>query len=173
MTAANLATVLPLLVHPADVLTEVSDLVSNGHIVTIPRTTVSLGTWEGSAWIAEDPASGAAGYFISRALAGGGTTENFPPPLTDEFRDPYAFGINPSPFGGTSILPVSGNFQFGRVDEDSELIRFIVRDALEDLVIPRNLREQQVIPAARRTSPLGPTKLLSRMSSTTQLPMRS
>jgi len=73
--AANVDTVLPGLLHPAEVIEDVHNWVRLGLSVTIPQTEIVYNEWQGSVWRVEDSASGAGGYFIAGGLAGGTTTQ--------------------------------------------------------------------------------------------------
>jgi RHS repeat-associated protein len=72
----NIAGLLPGLLHASEVLVNVQNWVRLGLTVTIPQTEIVYNDWQGSVWRAQDPQSGAAGYFISGGLAGGTTTEH-------------------------------------------------------------------------------------------------
>lgn len=75
ISAGNSGSLLPTLTHPDAVNADIANRVRQGLTVEVPRDPLTHNQWTGSVWRAEDPASGAAGYFISGALAGGATTE--------------------------------------------------------------------------------------------------
>lgn len=75
ITAGNIGSLLPTLTHPAEVKADIANWVRLGMTVDIPRDPITHNLWTGSVWRVEHAASGAAGYFISGALAGGATTE--------------------------------------------------------------------------------------------------
>ena len=73
--AGNLGSSLPLLNHPQAVVDDVVSWVESGRVVEVPRQPLTHVAWQGSVWRAEDPASGASGYFLAGGLAGGSTAE--------------------------------------------------------------------------------------------------
>ena len=118
----NIGTELPRLVHPDAVVAEVENWVRLGRIVEIPLETIQHNAWTGSVWRVEDPATGAAGYFISGGLAGGQTSE--PPEnwvldfLADALESPYSPAPNRDPLAGVEITKIgASDGQTGVVDE--------------------------------------------------------
>ncbi|WP_171092235.1 RHS repeat-associated core domain-containing protein [Usitatibacter rugosus] len=61
--------------HAAAVKTEIGNWLRQGYTVTTHAAPITRNIWTGSAWVVEDPATKAAGYFISGALAGGTSTD--------------------------------------------------------------------------------------------------
>ena len=78
----NINTVLPQLNHNSDTITDISNAVAAGKIVTISQTKVSVSGWTGSGYIILDPNTGAGAYMI-----GGGADGGF---LSDE----WAIGLS-------------------------------------------------------------------------------
>ena len=132
--ASNISSALPRLVHPGPVIAEIENWVRLGRNVEIPLETIQHNAWTGSVWRVEDPATGAAGYFISGGLAGGQTSE--PPEnwvldfLADALESPYSPAPNRDPLAGVEITKIgASDGQTGVVDEllPTELA-VIVRD---------------------------------------------
>lgn len=120
--AANVATSLGLLHHPAEVIADVENWVRLGAVVEIPVDPISLNAWQGSVWRAEDPVSGASAYMIAGGLAGGATT--VPPSqwlldfLADALNAPNSPAPNRDPKAGVSIVKLGGtDEQSGEVGE--------------------------------------------------------
>jgi RHS repeat-associated protein len=121
--AGNVGTLLPVLQHPAEVEAEVERRALLGQLVEIPEHPLSLNAWTGSVWRAEDPATGAAGYFLSGGLDGGQTTE---PPgswlldfLEDALAEAFAANPNTDPLGGERIAFLAeSDDQVGEVGDE-------------------------------------------------------
>lgn len=62
---SNISTVLPQLNHDSQVITDISNAVASGKVVTISQTKVSLNGWNGSGYIINDPNTGSGAYMIS------------------------------------------------------------------------------------------------------------
>jgi RHS repeat-associated protein len=122
--------------HPQEIEDEIRAWLRLGMTVEAPLTPISHVAWTGSVWRIEDPDSGAAGYLISGALAGGTPVD--PPDswlldfLRDALESPYAPEPNPDPMAATQITKLRyTDEQDGTVDE--VLIRPLtveVRDGL-------------------------------------------
>lgn len=54
-----------------------SAVVSNGHVVTVPRDNITYYDWTGTGYIDMDPTTGAAGYIISGGTSGGQTVKKW------------------------------------------------------------------------------------------------
>lgn len=99
------------LLHPPAVRALVASHLDAGLAVTIPRAEVGLSAWRGSGWRAADPVSGAAGYFLSGAIAGGESvepTELWPSWFASILGNPYLEGVNRNPLAGTKLLKLPG-----------------------------------------------------------------
>lgn len=122
LTSTNIATELPNLNHPAVVKAEVENWARQGLVVEIPRGPLSRNIWSGSVWRVEEPATGAAGYFISGQLAGGSSTEapaqwvlDF---LTRALAAPYSAEPNPNPLAVARLIKIpAGDGQEGEVGQ--------------------------------------------------------
>lgn len=120
--AQNAAAVLPALDQPAAVKEDIRTWVGQGMVVDVPHTAVARADWRGSVWRVEEPASGAAGYFLSGGLAGGATAVQpdawvlaF---LADALRAPSSTGPNTNPLAGREIRKVFvTDEQIGEVDK--------------------------------------------------------
>jgi RHS repeat-associated protein len=75
LTSANVATELPGLALSAAVKTELDNWVRQGLTVEVPRAEIQRNAWRGAVWKVEEPATGAAGYFLAGGLAGGSSSE--------------------------------------------------------------------------------------------------
>ncbi len=121
LDAGNIGTLLPTLQHPQPVRSAVADWVGQGMVVEIPVLQLALNAWVGSAWRVEDPVSGAGGYFLAGALAGGATTEAPENWLLDFVVDALAHlrsEPNEDPLAGVEVLKIpGGDFQIGTVGE--------------------------------------------------------
>ncbi|WP_169741313.1 RHS repeat-associated core domain-containing protein [Andreprevotia chitinilytica] len=108
--------------HAASVKNAVANLVNAGYRVDIPNQQIQYQSWSGSTWRATDPASGAAGYFISGGLAGGSTavpggvwTLDF---LADALRDANSDPNNSDPLSGAAIYKLGvADAQIGTVGQ--------------------------------------------------------
>ncbi len=110
LNASNVDAILPALTHPAEVIDDIRDWVQRGMTVDVPRTVIVRAAWQGSVWRVEDPATGAAGYFIAGGLAGGATAEDpanwilaF---LADALKAPGSSEPNSDPLAGVTIVKV-------------------------------------------------------------------
>ena len=121
---ASVDAVLPLLDHPPTVLAEMEQQARAGLVLEIPRARVRHRDWLGSAWRAEDPATGAAGYFLAGGLAGGATVvEPADWPVQSFVWDlmaPYAAEPNPDPLAAAHVVKVGGTD--GQVGEVGKLL---------------------------------------------------
>ena len=108
------------LAHPPYVVEAVRESLQSGYSVRIPQAPVTYLDWVGSAWRAEQSATGEAGYFLSGELAGG-TTALDPASWPDQFlpaalASPYSGPPNDDPLSAALITKVlSTDQQFGRV----------------------------------------------------------
>jgi RHS repeat-associated protein len=73
ITAANSADALSRLVTSAEVRREVEDQVARGREVTIPATDLTISDWTGTGFVARDPRTEEAAYFLSGVVSGGQT----------------------------------------------------------------------------------------------------
>lgn len=71
MNANNMANVLPALQVSDQVKTDIQNAVNAGKIVTVSKTNVTIGTWNGVGYIILEQNTGAAAYMISDGFAGG------------------------------------------------------------------------------------------------------
>ena len=122
VNATNLAVALDQLDHPAAVEDDVAAWVALGYNVEIPLGVVELNAWAGSVWRVEDPASGAAGYFIAGGLAGGATTEDPTVWANEVLRDllanSYSPPANANTLAAATVIKLSeGDNQQGEVGE--------------------------------------------------------
>ena len=78
VTAANAATVLPLLSLDGPVMADIRNGVAAGKSVLVPQRNLDRGTWRGVGYIVQDEETGAGAYLISGGAAGGGLFECFP-----------------------------------------------------------------------------------------------
>lgn len=78
VTAANAATVLPLLAVDASVKTDIRNAVAANKSVLVPERNLDRGTWRGVGYIVQDEETGAGAYLISGGAAGGGLFECHP-----------------------------------------------------------------------------------------------
>ena len=76
ITPSNINSILPTLTHAPEVLADIQNWVRLGLTVDVPQNPITCQAWTGSVWRAQDPATGAAGYFISGGLAGGQTADD-------------------------------------------------------------------------------------------------
>ncbi|MDX1999364.1 MAG: RHS repeat-associated core domain-containing protein [Thermoanaerobaculia bacterium] len=120
LTSDNVATELPGLAHPAAVKAEVENWIRQGLTVEIPRAEIQRNAWRGSVWKVEEPATGAAGYFLAGGLAGGASTE--PPAnwildfLAQAFGTPYSAEPNNDPQSVVVLQKIpAGDGQEGEV----------------------------------------------------------
>ena len=101
VTSANLQEVLSRLETAGVVRDDVADAVNQGWRVTIPQRDLTRHIWTGIGYVMIDPATGAGGYFISGALAGGISV--LPPadwpdqPIAEELSGPNAEPPNTDP----------------------------------------------------------------------------
>ncbi len=141
ITAGNIGSLLPTLTHPAGVKADIANWVRLGMTVDIPRDPITHNLWTGSVWRVEHAASGAAGYFISGALAGGATTEGSGAWLLQWLAEALMAANTPSgnndPLAGVTITKIYATD--GQKDEvGKELPQKIavqVRDVLGNPVI--------------------------------------
>jgi cysteine peptidase C11 family protein/transglutaminase superfamily protein len=80
---ANRDAMLPRVSAPADVLRDVVDQVERGREVLVPEAPLTVRDWTGTGFIARDPATEEAGYFLAGRIAGGQTIVS-PQGWTDE-----------------------------------------------------------------------------------------
>lgn len=118
LDATNVDSLLPTLTHPDEVKADIENWVRLGLVVDVPRDPIIRNAWQGSVWRAEDPQTGAAGYFIAGALAGGATTEAsgswILQWLADALRAANTTPFNEDPLSGVTIIKVPGtDSQFG------------------------------------------------------------
>ncbi|NBD38947.1 MAG: hypothetical protein GVY10_10290 [Verrucomicrobia bacterium] len=75
ITPANAGTLIPQLNHPSATINKVIDAINAGHVVDIPRDTLTYLNWTGTGYIDMTPSTGGAGYIISGGSSGGDTAE--------------------------------------------------------------------------------------------------
>lgn len=107
---SSIAADCPTMNQPASVVSAVNAALASGHVVTIPRTGITVVQWSGTGYIDMDPVSGAAGYIISggingglQSASGGSTVDSWPVNLscdatsvTGEALQPAADSPDPS-----------------------------------------------------------------------------
>jgi len=102
-----------------------------GYRVTVPAEEVQVGEWLGAAWLVENTATGAAGYFLSGGIAGGANAStSWPSLLRAILQSPYLgeVSLDPSAVAILDILPDS-NYQEGTAGEPLEQpLSVMVRD---------------------------------------------
>ncbi len=74
VSSKNIDQVLPQLQVSEYVKTDIQNAVNKGHIVTIPKSNITLNDWNGTGYVVLEPDTGAAAYMISGGMAGGATT---------------------------------------------------------------------------------------------------
>ncbi len=103
---------------PASVRSEIETQLARGWRVEVVASELALNLWSGAVWRAEDPATGASGWFIAGRYAGGATTEN-PADWPSPFPDPNAPAPNQNPNAARYVVMVtSTDKQDGTVDEE-------------------------------------------------------
>ncbi|GMU66697.1 MAG: hypothetical protein AMXMBFR36_29710 [Acidobacteriota bacterium] len=118
--AGNVAAMLALLDHPPAVEAEIERWALAGATIEVPRTAVARDAWSGSVFRVDDPATGAAGYYLSGGLAGGATTAapedwvlQF---LAEALAAPYDGEPNPDPMSAATIVKITAtDGQYGTV----------------------------------------------------------
>lgn len=110
ITSANIDAIAPTLTHPSEVTEDIRNWARLGMAVEVPRTPIAHNQWQGSVWRVEDPATGAAGYFIAGGLAGGATSVAGGGWLLEWLRDalqaPNSAPPNEDPLAGASIAKI-------------------------------------------------------------------
>jgi transglutaminase-like putative cysteine protease len=92
ITADNLTSTLASLTLEPIVEEDITAAVAAGLVVNIPRQPISLSNWSGLGYLKESAETGAAGYMLSGAIAGGNTVlgkEFWPQAMTDKMEHPY------------------------------------------------------------------------------------
>jgi RHS repeat-associated protein len=122
LTSANVATELPGLALSAAVKTELDNWVRQGLTVEVPRAEIQRNAWRGAVWKVEEPATGAAGYFLAGGLAGGSSSE--PPAnwildfLAQALGSPYSAEPNNDPLAVAVLQKIpAGDGQEGVAGE--------------------------------------------------------
>ena len=134
INAENVDAILPTLTHSASVITDITEWVSVGYEVTVPIAPIVIEAWQGSVWVVNDDATGAAGYFISGGLAGGSSdsaTENWPQDIANILSQPYLSEVNSDPSTVAYISKLSstdGQIAIAGTELDEELA-VVVEDA--------------------------------------------
>jgi RHS repeat-associated protein len=109
--AANIAAVLPGLLIPQVIKTDVSDAVRQGWQAIVPRADFNRNIWSGVGYVLLDPATASGGYFISGSLAGASTTvdphEWVQQRIVDELQHPYQDPSDTDPMTPATIQKVS------------------------------------------------------------------
>lgn len=111
INTGNVTTALAALSTTDVVKAHIADLVNQGLNVTVPRTELNVNQWSGIGYIARDPLTAAAGYFISGTLAGGMTSltpeQWVQQQYVNELGHPYAGPANPDPLAAANITKIS------------------------------------------------------------------
>ena len=68
---SNINTILPQLNHSSQVITDISNAVAAGKVVTTSEKSITFNGWKGSGYIILDPNTGSGAYMISGGLNGG------------------------------------------------------------------------------------------------------
>lgn len=68
---SNINTILPQLNHSSQVITDISNAVASGKVVTTSEKSINFNGWKGSSYIITDPNNGSGAYMISGGLNGG------------------------------------------------------------------------------------------------------
>jgi len=71
ISSANAQTAIPALAVDVSILSEISDAVSSGKVVTVHQSNISIDGWTGVGYIIEDTDTGAGAYKISGGFSGG------------------------------------------------------------------------------------------------------
>lgn len=110
------------LAQPEAVKAELLRWLAQNYRVRVPEAEISIGSWQGSAWVVDGP-DGSSGYFLSGAIAGGLTIippeEWFLPNLGALFSDPYGPTPNLDPLDVFAVkLFEDSQGQVGVVDTE-------------------------------------------------------
>lgn len=101
LTGQNVDTVLPALGLPPEVATDIANAIARRLTVLVPTLPLTHRAWSGAGYLAEDPATGEAGYFLSGRIAGGMTIEPIDgwalPDLLAQLQFPYEESANSDP----------------------------------------------------------------------------
>jgi len=111
LDSQNVATEITRLTHSAAVVDDISNRVFQGLTVTTPLSPLTHVDWSGSAWIAQDEQTGAAGYFLSGGIAGGATASLnwFNQGLRNSLQSPYAAEANTDSLGAAAVFILPGS----------------------------------------------------------------
>jgi transglutaminase-like putative cysteine protease len=125
ITSANADAELPLLQTADVVKTEIADAVQQGWRALVPQRDLTRHAWTGIGYVLLDPATGAAGYFISGGLAGGMSSEDphdwVQQQYVEALGSPYQDAPNSEPTAAFYIRKVRvTDFQEGTVGEPLE-----------------------------------------------------
>ena len=71
ISGANLIEILPQLQVGQAIKKDIVNSVNAGMVITIPRQEITLGAWQGTGYIIENPETGASAYLLSGGIAGG------------------------------------------------------------------------------------------------------
>ncbi|PJA39777.1 MAG: hypothetical protein CO182_08985, partial [Lysobacterales bacterium CG_4_9_14_3_um_filter_62_6] len=112
--------VLPASVDlPAPIRAEIDQQLARGWRVDAAAAELLLNQWQGTLWHAEDPVTGASGWFIAGRYAGGSTTTP-PDQWTIVFDDPNTPGVNEDPLSVRFIEKIaSTDNQITEVDTET------------------------------------------------------
>jgi RHS repeat-associated protein len=132
LNSGNVESQLAALPFDGAVKDDMRSWVRQGYTVTTHANVFTKNIWSGVGWMVEEPATGAAGYFLSGALAGGSSTDadwvlGF---LEDALRYAHGNENNNDPLAAASISPVpDSDGQKGTVNEElKKPMAVLVRD---------------------------------------------
>ncbi|MCU7804214.1 MAG: hypothetical protein KZQ96_13535 [Candidatus Thiodiazotropha sp. (ex Lucinoma borealis)] len=125
LTSTNIDVELPTLDHPEAVKQDITNWISRGMVVEIPRMKTTYKNWLGSAWRVENPDTGEAGYYLTGGIAGGSTALAPPYWLLDwlvwALQAANTATANSDPLSAASINIISDtNQQEGEVGTELE-----------------------------------------------------
>ncbi|MGE3972168.1 MAG: DUF6531 domain-containing protein, partial [Porticoccaceae bacterium] len=104
---------------PASIRAEIEAQLARGWRVEGAAGELALNQWQGALWHAEDPTTGASGWFIAGRYAGGATTTP-PNQWTIVFDDPNTPGVNEDPLSVRFIEKIaSTDNQITEVDTET------------------------------------------------------
>lgn len=94
--------------HSDAVLTHVDYWVQQGYIVTLPATEIRHNLWQGSVWSVHHPETGASGYYISGALAGGmSSVIPFSSEALTQLKAAYVGTPSQDPSSAVTLMPIT------------------------------------------------------------------
>jgi len=136
----NIATMLPGLSVGDNIKEAIQNAVNQNLTIHIPKSEITYEDWTGTGYLAENPATGEAGWMLTGEIAGGMTVwnpERWPVEVRETLENPYAVPPNKNPLAASTIEKINAT------DRQTGIVGQALKDTLRVLVLDKDKKPVQ------------------------------